>query len=294
MILGIETSCDETAAALVTADGRDPRERRLLPGGAARAVRRRRPRDRIAPAPRARRAGRPGGAPRSGGEPRRRRHGRRHAGAGPDRGAPRRSLGGQGARLGTGSAARARRPSPRPRRLALPRARSGRAALPLPARERRPHAPARRPRPRRLPRARHVDRRRRRRGVRQGGAPARARLPGRRRARPACAGRRPGGVLVSRREAGRARLLVLGREDGAPLRRARSRRRSSRRARRTSRRRTSARSSGRSSSGLGRPPSRKQLDTIAVVGGVAANSELRAACREPASRRSRSAPTTPR
>ena len=37
MILGIETSCDETAAALVTTDGADPLERRLLAGRPARA-----------------------------------------------------------------------------------------------------------------------------------------------------------------------------------------------------------------------------------------------------------------
>ena len=39
---------------------------------------------------------------------------------------------------------------------------------------------------------------------------------------------------------------------------------------------------------------REQLETIAVVGGVAANSELRAALPEPASLRSHSVPTTPR
>jgi GNAT superfamily N-acetyltransferase len=43
LILGIETSCDETAAAVVTQDGQDPVERCLLAGGAACALRRRRP-----------------------------------------------------------------------------------------------------------------------------------------------------------------------------------------------------------------------------------------------------------
>ena len=182
MILGLETSCDETAAALVTEAGRDPRERRLLAGRPARALRRRRARGRVAAAPRARR--RPSSARRSARRGRRsttstRSRSRR---ARARRRAARRRLGGEGARLGARPAARAGRPPARPRRLALPRARPGRAAVPLPARERRPHAAARRPGPRGLPRPRHVDRRRGRRGVRQGRAAARPRLS-RRRAR---------------------------------------------------------------------------------------------------------------
>ena len=60
-------------------------------------------------------------------------------------------------------------------------------------------------------------------------------------------------------------------------------------------RRTSTRSCGRSSSRRRFEPRSKQgLETIAVVGGVAANSELRAALPTPASRRSLCAPTTRR
>ena len=73
----------------------------------------------------------------------------RHARPRADRSAARRPLGGQGARLVATAAARARRPPARSRRLAVPRRREGRrtsarAALPLPARERRSHAAARR------------------------------------------------------------------------------------------------------------------------------------------------------
>ena len=92
----------------------------------------------------------------------------------------------QGARLGRGPAARPGRSPARSRRVALPPARARRPAVPVPARERRAHAAARRPGPRRVSRARHDARRRCRRGVRQGSPPARARLPRRRRDRPAC------------------------------------------------------------------------------------------------------------
>ena len=57
MILAIETSCDDTCAAVVTADGRVALQRRLL-AGRARPLRRRRARDRLAPPPRARQRGR--------------------------------------------------------------------------------------------------------------------------------------------------------------------------------------------------------------------------------------------
>ena len=62
---------------------------------------------------------------------------RGHAGPGPDRRAARRALGGEGAGLGPRPAARAGQPPARPRRLALPRAGAARAAVSLPARERR-------------------------------------------------------------------------------------------------------------------------------------------------------------
>ena len=58
------------------------------------------------------------------------------------------------------------------------------------------HAAARSARPLGLSRARHIGRRCCRRGVRQGCAPARPRLPGWRRDRPAGARREPGSVLV--------------------------------------------------------------------------------------------------
>ena len=152
-----------------------------------------------------------------------------------------------------------------------------RAAVPLPARERRAHAAARRPRARPVRRSRDDARRRRRRGVRQGRAAARPRLPGRRRDRPARARGRPGGVRVPGRARPRARLLVLrASRRRSSTRFATSTATSSRSGAPTSRRATSARSCGRSSSGRWRPPSSTRAERIAVVGGVAANSELRA------------------
>jgi hypothetical protein len=65
---------------------------------------------------------------------------RRHPRPGPDRRAARRARRREGARLGAGTAARPGRPSARSRRLALPPADRPRAAVPLPARERRSHA----------------------------------------------------------------------------------------------------------------------------------------------------------
>ena len=145
-------------------------------------------------------------------------------GPGADRRAARRSLGGEGARVGT----RGCRSSPvdhlhghvaslflapdplEPPFLCL--LASGGHTLLLDVQ-----------RPARLPRARDDARRRRRRGVRQGRAAARARLPGRRRDRPARARGRRRGVPLPRRARARARLLLLGPEDGAPLRGARPR-----------------------------------------------------------------------
>ena len=121
VILGLETSCDETAAALVTRDGEVRSSVDREPGGAARALRRRRPRGRLAAPSRAVAPVLRRGARRGGRDPRRRRDRRGHAGAGADRRAPRRPLGGEGARLVARASARARRPPPRPRRVALPR-----------------------------------------------------------------------------------------------------------------------------------------------------------------------------
>ena len=66
VILGLETSCDETAAALVTDDGTDPGQRRRVAGRPARALRRRRARGRVAAPPRARDRRWCGGARRAG------------------------------------------------------------------------------------------------------------------------------------------------------------------------------------------------------------------------------------
>ncbi len=219
---------------------------------------------------------------------RRRRPGRRHAGAGPDRRAARRARGGEGDRLGAAAAARPRRPSPRPRRLALSRSRSRSS--------RRSSACSRAAGTRccstcaatassallgttlddaageafdkgaRLlglgyPGGREIDR------LAREGDPDGVRLPGR--ARP------------------RARLLVLGPEDGAALRDARARAGPSwRRAAPISPPRTSARSCARSSGACARPSEQTGAARVAVVGGVAANSELRAALPE---RRARAA-----
>ena len=173
-------------------------------------------------------------------------------------------------------------------------ARSGRAAVSVPARERRAHSAAGRPRPRRLHGARHLDRRRGRGGVRQGGAAAGAGLPGRPRDRRARArgGRRC--VLVPGRAARRARLLVLGREDGAALHRPRPRRRRPRLGKPISPRRTSARSSGRSSSARGRLPSRRGTSRSPSSAASPRTRSCANRCPAPASRRSRSAPTTRR
>ena len=145
-ILGIETSCDETAAAVVSRGRRDPLERRRLAGRAARALRRRRARGRLAPPPRARHAGDRAGARRRRSDARRRRRGRRHDAAGADRRAARRRLRGEGARVVAAPAADPRQPPARPRRVALPAAARPRAAVHLPARERRAHDAARRAR----------------------------------------------------------------------------------------------------------------------------------------------------
>ncbi len=125
--------------------GRRPRARRPLVDpqlavGPARPLRRRRARDRLAPAPRARRARRRGCARRGGGDARRHHAGCGHPGAGPDRRAARGPRGGQGDRLGARAAVRARRPPAGPRRRALACADARRAPVPLPARLGRPHA----------------------------------------------------------------------------------------------------------------------------------------------------------
>ena len=226
VILGIETSCDETAAAVVTRR-RDPVERRRSQaelharyGGVVPEIASRRHLELVSPVIRE-------ALDQAGDHARRGRHGRRHHRPGADRRAARRRLRGQGARLGPRAAARAGEPPARPRRLALPAAARPRAAVHLPARERRPHAAPRRARPR-LGGARVL-------GTTLDDAAGEAfdkgarllglAVPGRRRDRPAGARGRPGGLRLPGRARARARLLVLRAEDGAALRRPRPRRR---------------------------------------------------------------------
>ena len=124
VILGLETSCDETAAALVTRDG-EIRSSVVASqavlharfGGVVPEVASRRHLELVAP-------GDPRGARRGGRDARRRRARRRHGRPRADRRAARRRLGRQGAGVGEGPAARAGRPPARARRVALPRARS--------------------------------------------------------------------------------------------------------------------------------------------------------------------------
>ena len=123
MILGIETSCDETAAALVTQDGAiaanvvaSQADLHARYGGVVPEVASRRHLELVV-------ARRPRGARRGGRNARRRRSRRRDPGPRPDRRAARRARGGEGTRVGAALAARARRPPRRPHRLPLPRSR---------------------------------------------------------------------------------------------------------------------------------------------------------------------------
>ena len=170
-------------------------------------------------------------------------------------------------------ALRAGRPPCGPRRGAVPRPGAGRASVPVPARVGWAHAVPGRSLARRARPARWNARRRCRRGVRQGRAAARARLPGRPGPRTAGAGGRSAARAVSARPRGTARAATC-----------RSRA-SSRRlpgalpswgsrptpAAPISRPATRTRSSRRSSSV---PDTRSTLsgrDALAVAGGVAAN-----------------------
>ena len=178
LILALETSCDDTCAAVVTDAGEVLLVGRLL-AGRPRPLRRRRAGDRVAPSPRARQRGR-----------------RRRAAPGGARlddvslVAVTQGPGLVGALLvGVATAkglAAARRLPLAPvdhlqghvaANFLAPDA--DRAAVPVPDRVRRPHAARARDRPPRLRGARADARRRRRRGVRQGRAAARARLSGR-------------------------------------------------------------------------------------------------------------------
>ena len=199
VILGIETSCDETAAALVEEDGTirssvvsSQAELHARFGGVVPEIASRRHLELIVP-------GAARGARRGGRDARRRRPGRRHAGPGADRRAARRPRGREGDRVGAPAPARPRRPPARPRRVAATSSptpleppflcllASGGHTMLVDVRERGSFRGAR-----------DDARRRRRRGVRQGRAAARPRLSGRRGDRPAGAGGRSGRLRASR------------------------------------------------------------------------------------------------
>ena len=220
-ILALETSCDDTCAAVITARRGDPLQRRLLPGR-ARPLRRRRAGDRLAPPPRAGQRRRRRRAGPRGHHAGRDRHRRRHPGPRPRRRAADRRRHRQGPGRRAAAAARAGRPPPGPRRRQLPRARPDRAAVPVPDRLRRAHAARPRDRARRPRAPRQHARRRRRRGVRQGRPAARPRLSRRPGALEARRAGRPDGVRVPHRRARRRpRLLLRRAEDRAAVRGAR-------------------------------------------------------------------------
>ena len=139
VILGIETSCDETAAAVCHADGRvlssivaSQAELHARYGGVVPEVASRRHLELIGPVVREalhRGIGRVG----------RHHAGGSDAGPGPDRRSPRRPVGRKGDRLVTRPAARRRRSSAGSRGVAVPRRVACRASVRLPARERGPH-----------------------------------------------------------------------------------------------------------------------------------------------------------
>ena len=274
---------------------RDPCQRRRVAGGAARRLRRCRARDRVAPASRAHLAGDRRSARHGRRVARRRRHRGGHSRPGPDRRAARRALGRQGDRVGARAAARARQPPARPRRLALSRSRST-WSRPSPACSRaaatRCCSTSRAASLGEVARARHDARRRRRRGLRQGRAAARAAVSRRGRDRPPRARGRPGGLRASRRPRAGARLLVLRAEDGAALcRRAILHPPSSSGGGPISPRATSARSCARSSSGSRRRARDRRRDRGRRRRELGA---ARGAARMRSLRRSRSAPTTRR
>ena len=208
----------------------------------------------------------------------RRRPDRRHAGPGPRRRPARRRVGGQGDRLVPAAAAGRGRPPRRAPRLAVSRAgpveppftcllASGGHTLLLAVRRARPFRAAR-----------HDARRRRGRGVRQGRPAARSRLSGRPAIDALARDGDPDAFAFPRRDVRRARLLLLGAQDRAPVHGSRPRGRGGRSAARPiSQRATSTRSSARSSGVCDAAAEQTGLERIAVVGGVAANSSLRAA-----------------
>ena len=205
MILGIETSCDETAAAVVTADGQvlssivaSQAELHARYGGVVPEVASRRHLELVGPVVRE-------ALDEAGVELGRSRADRRHAGPGPDRCAARRPLGGQGDRLVARHAARPRRSPAGPRGVALPRRRprssrrSSACSRAAGTRSCSPCASAARSSAS-APRSTTPPARR---STRAPGCSA-CRYPGRRRDRRARARGRPRGVLASRSRASRA------------------------------------------------------------------------------------------
>ena len=228
IVLGIETSCDETGVG----HRAHRRRRRARPCWPTRSP----PRWTSTPAsaawsPRSRpgRTCRPWSRRCTGrwhrrGAAGRRGRGRGHRRARADRRAAGRGGRGQGLRGGLGRAAVRGEPPVRARRGGHPAARPA-AAVPGPAGLRRALQPARRARPGRPghPARRH-HRRRRGRGVRQGGPAARAAVPRRPAHRPGGPRRRPGGdrlpARADRTPRRAVRLLLLRAEDrGGPARR---------------------------------------------------------------------------
>ena len=278
LILALETSCDDTCAAVVTERGRDPLQRDLL-AGSPRPLRRRRPRDRLAPPSRPDRRG-----------------GRRRAGHAP------------GTRSTTSSWSRSRCGPGLVGALligvATAKALAAAHELPLaPVDHLHGHVAAAflGPAPLEPPflsliasgghtlLARVDDhgpgyevlgadaRRRRRRGIRQGRPPARARLPGRPGARAAGARGRSARVLVPDRAHGAgAGLLVRRAEDRAAVPGARAGR-----CRRPQRRRADLAASYQRAIveslalQVERALAQTGLEQLAIGGGVAANGPLR-------------------
>ena len=145
VILALETSCDETAAALVTHDGEiranvvaSQADLHAQFGGVVPEIASRRHLELVLPV--VRQALSDAGATLDDVD-----LVAVTRGPGPDRRAARRRLRGEGARLVASAAARTGRPSRRSRRVAVPGAGVARSAVPLPARERRAHDAARRP-----------------------------------------------------------------------------------------------------------------------------------------------------
>ena len=150
VILALETSCDDTCAAVVTRGGRDPLQRRLL-AGRPRPLRRRRAGMGVAPPPRARQ---PRSSTTRSREPRVTLDDVELVAVTQGPGLVGALLVGvataKGLAAARAAAARAGRPPAGPRGRELPRPRSVRAALRVPAGVRRPHAAGARHRLRRL------------------------------------------------------------------------------------------------------------------------------------------------